>query len=175
MKIKRESIENPLVDSLALCACVTTRWKAWKIEAIKTRASLSFGPLKSPEVGFAAIFEVPTSSFMATFHAGTQPKPFRWLLKKVVLKCLPPDETGQAVGHHLPLAWGDHCAQHLTSETSLVNSWPRSMRFHGKKRHLRENSILKSKRHAEFYWICSKRFYIQSPRNCLPAGNNIFY
>lgn len=58
---------------------------------------------KAPKY-FAAIFEVLTSGLEATFHAGAKPEPFRHLSKRVVLKQLPPDETGQAVDHHLPLS-----------------------------------------------------------------------
>lgn len=58
MKIKEESFENPLFDGLALRACVTSSWKAWKIKAIKTMLALSFRPLKSPKIGFATIFEL---------------------------------------------------------------------------------------------------------------------
>lgn len=87
---------------------------------------------------------------MATFPAGAQPELFRHLLKMTVLKCLPPDEAGQAAGPHLSLARGDHRAWHLTSETSLENSRSQSMRFH-EKCQLREKSVFKGKRHAAFY------------------------
>lgn len=64
MKIKRESIENALPDSLALWACAITGQKAWEIKAIKTRLALRFGRLKSPRTGFAANFEVLRLHFM---------------------------------------------------------------------------------------------------------------